>query len=252
MPARCCPAATARPAGALVVLSEPVEPWDVAAAHGRLPEGDWRLGTVRGATSTRARRRSAGRSPATASIATASATPGRAASRSPRTPPAGAAIVAEAICLARDLINTPAADLGPAELAEAVAARRGAVRRDLPDHGRRRSARRELSGDPRGRPGEPARAAAGRPHLGRGERAARDPGRQGRVLRYRRARPQDLVRHAADEEGHGRRRGDARPRPGDHGDEAAGPPAAADRRGREQRRRQRVPPGRRARARARA
>ena len=31
------------PAGALVVLSEPTEPWDVAAAHARLPEGDWRL-----------------------------------------------------------------------------------------------------------------------------------------------------------------------------------------------------------------
>ena len=233
------------PAGALVVLSEPAEPWDVAAAHARLPEGDWRL------------------APAEADLDASQAALGWALAsyrfdryRKRDTRPrrlavdedaAGrAAIVAEAVWLARDLINTPAADLGPAELAEAVAGRREAVRRDLPDHGRRRSAAGGLSGDLRGRPGEPARAARGRPRLGRCERAARHPGRQGRVLRYRRARPQELGRHAADEEGHGRRRGDARARPGDHGGEAAGPPAAPDRRGREQRRRQRLPPGRRA------
>jgi leucyl aminopeptidase len=107
------------PCGALVVLSEPMEPWDVAAAHARLPEGDWRLSPAEADLDPgqaalgwalasykfdRYRKRDA--KPRRLAIAE------DAASR--------AAIVAEAIWLARDLINTPAADLGPAELAEAV------------------------------------------------------------------------------------------------------------------------------------
>lgn len=108
------------PAGALVVLSEPAEPWDVAAAHVRLPEGDWRLAPSEGDFDP---------SPAALGWALASyrfdryrkrdAKPRRLAIAEDAA--AGAAIVAEAIGLARDLINTPAADLGPAELAEAVA-----------------------------------------------------------------------------------------------------------------------------------
>ena len=54
-----------------------------------------------------------------------------------------------------------------------------------------------------------------------------DLGRQGRVLRHRRSRPQNRLGHAADEKGHGRCRDRARPRPGDHGREAAGAAARA-------------------------
>jgi leucyl aminopeptidase len=107
------------PASALVVLSEPAEPWDVAAAHGRLPEGDWRLApfeagldpgqaalgwALAGYRFDRYRKRDAKQRRLAIDEETA----------------ARAAIVAEAIFLARDLINTPAADLGPAELADAV------------------------------------------------------------------------------------------------------------------------------------
>jgi leucyl aminopeptidase len=117
------------PAGALVVLSQPAEPWDVAAAHARLPEGDWRL------------------DPGEADLDASQAALGWALAsyrfdryRKRDTKPrrlaidadaAGrAGIVAEAVWLARDLINTPAADLGPAELADAaqtVATRFGAA-----------------------------------------------------------------------------------------------------------------------------
>ena len=48
-------------------------------------------------------------------------------------------------------------------------------------------------------------------------RAQGDAGRQGRVLRHRRARHQARQRHAADEEGHGRRRQRAGARPHGHG-----------------------------------
>lgn len=108
------------PAGALVLLSAPAEPWDVAAAYARLPAGDWRLapsdddqdlssGVLGWAMASyrfdryrkqgaRQRRLAVGQDAAAARATT----------------------VAEAIHLARDLINTPAADLGPAELASAV------------------------------------------------------------------------------------------------------------------------------------
>ena len=60
--------------------------------------------------------------------------------------------IAEGVTLARDLINTPANDMGPAELeaaARALAKRHGAkFRVDR----RRRSAEAELPADPRGRP----------------------------------------------------------------------------------------------------
>jgi leucyl aminopeptidase len=109
------------PAGALVVLSEPAEPWDVAAAHGRLPAGDWRLAPSEPDLDPE---------PAALGWALASyrydryrkhdAKPRRLAIEGDAALHAG--IVAEAIWLARDLINTPASDLGPAELAEAVQA----------------------------------------------------------------------------------------------------------------------------------
>ena len=155
-----------------MILSEPVEPWDFAALRGA-PAGR-RLAPASGrATRSSIRRRSAGRSPATASIATASATakPVRLVVEDAASGRARAEATAEAVYLARDLINTPASDLGPAELAEAaeaVATRFGAEFRTI--EGDRLLAE-NYPGDPRGRPGEPARAAADRADLGRGGRA---------------------------------------------------------------------------------
>jgi leucyl aminopeptidase len=116
------PGADGRPAGALVVLSEPAEPWDVAAAYPRLAAGSWRLAPFDadldlGAAALgwalasyrfeRYRKREARQLQLAVSEDAATA---RANS------------IAEAIHLARDLINTPASDLGPAELAEAIQA----------------------------------------------------------------------------------------------------------------------------------
>ncbi len=60
--------------------------------------------------------------------------------------------IVEGVTLARDLINTPANDMGPAQLEEAarkLAARHGA---DDQRHRRRRSVGAEFSADPRRRP----------------------------------------------------------------------------------------------------
>jgi leucyl aminopeptidase len=113
------------PSGALVVLSEPSEPWDVAAAHARLPAGDWRLEPSDPDLDP---------GPAALGWALASYRFDRYRKHDAKLrrlaigegAAARAAIVAEAIYLARDLINTPAADLGPAELADAV---QGAAKR---------------------------------------------------------------------------------------------------------------------------
>jgi leucyl aminopeptidase len=109
------------PDGALLLLSEPAEPWDFAALRDRLPAGDWRLegGAESSARGNAAlgwalasyrfdRYRKNGAKPVRLAVAL-----------EPAIERANA--VAEAIFRARDLINTPAADLGPAELAEAVA-----------------------------------------------------------------------------------------------------------------------------------
>ena len=70
--------------------------------------------------------------------------------------------IAEGVTLARDLINTPANDMGPAELeaaARALAKQHGAKVRS---HRRRRPAEAELSADPRRRPRRrPRRARRG-------------------------------------------------------------------------------------------
>jgi leucyl aminopeptidase len=121
-------------AGALLILSEPAEPWDFAALRGRLPAGDWRLqwqGSAREADQ------------AALGWALASyrfdryrkqpAKPVRLVVEGD-TPPRRAETTSEAVYLARDLINTPASDLGPAELAaaaEAVATRFGAEFRTI-------------------------------------------------------------------------------------------------------------------------
>ncbi len=102
------------------------------------------------------------------------------------------------------------------------------IRRRMQRGRRRRFAGRKLSGNSCRRPGRQPRPAARRPALGQARRPAGDAGRQGRVLRFRRSGPETGQRHAADEEGYGRRRD--RPRPGahDHAYRAAGAPAGAD------------------------
>jgi leucyl aminopeptidase len=123
------PASDGAVAGAVLVLSEPLEPWDFAGLRGRLPAGDWRLEW-------------AGPEPDTAQAALgwALASYRFERYRERQAKPVRLALeddaglrsseaLAEAVWLARDLINTPASDLGPDELAEAageVAARFGA------------------------------------------------------------------------------------------------------------------------------
>jgi len=128
------PGADGGPAAALLVQSEPAEPWDFAALRDRLPAGDWRLQAAGGELD-----------PGTAALGWALASYRferyrKNNSKSVRlavpADPAveGANTVAEAVYLARDLINTPAVDLGPAELAEAAAAtaaRHGATCRTI-------------------------------------------------------------------------------------------------------------------------
>jgi leucyl aminopeptidase len=107
------------PAGALVALSEPAQPWDVAASYAHLPEGAWRLEPFAPDFDD---------AQAAVGWALASYRFDRYRKRDHRTrrlalsenAAARATTVAEAVWLARDLINTPAADLGPAELAEVV------------------------------------------------------------------------------------------------------------------------------------
>ena len=110
------------PGGAAVlVASEPVEPWDAAALYAALPAGDWRLEDPGGLLS-----------PGHAGLGWALAAYRFTRYRTDETPqprlalPDGVAaqramVVAEATWQARDLINTPASDLGPAELEAAVA-----------------------------------------------------------------------------------------------------------------------------------
>jgi leucyl aminopeptidase len=127
------PGGDGSPAAALVVLSEPAEPWDLAAAHARLPEGAWRLAPFENDADPV----QAGLGWALAGYRFDRYRKGEVRSRRlaiDEQAAARASIVAEAIFLARDLINTPAADLGPAELADAVqsvAARFGATCRTM-------------------------------------------------------------------------------------------------------------------------
>ena len=152
--------------------------------------------------------------------------------------------IVEAVYLVRDLVNTPANDLGPAELA--AAARKLAAR-----HGAKISvvsgqcAQEELSAGERGGTGERTRAAARRSGLGQAEASEGHARRQGRRVRYRRPRYQARQRDAADEEGQGRRGAGTRARAHDHGREASDPAARHHPCGREFGLRHRVPAGRR-------
>ena len=93
--------------------------------------------------------------------------------------------IAENLFLARDLINTPANDMGPAELeaaARALAKKHGA--KFVGDQ--RRGAGEKLSPDRGGGAGSPRAPRLIELSLGQCERAAGDAGGQGRLLRYRR------------------------------------------------------------------
>ena len=101
--------------------------------------------------------------------------------------------MAEAIFLARDLINTPAADLGPAELADGRCGGGDAFWRRMSP----RSKATALLDQNYPAVYAVGQASARPPRvidLTWGEAGApqADAGRQGRVLRYRRPRPQDL------------------------------------------------------------
>ena len=92
--------------------------------------------------------------------------------------------LAEAVALVRDLVNTPAGDLGPAELEQAVRQVAGAGRSGSARHGRQRP-RRGLSADRRCRRGRPAERAPRLIELewGTPGPSARRDHRQGRLLR---------------------------------------------------------------------
>ena len=60
--------------------------------------------------------------------------------------------IAEGVTLARDLINTPANDMGPGRTGSRRPRARQAARREIPRHRRRRSAEAELSAHSRRRP----------------------------------------------------------------------------------------------------
>jgi leucyl aminopeptidase len=114
------PGAEGAPEGALLIASEPAEPWDFASLRARLPAGDWRLEGSGAAVP-------AGR--AALGWALASYRFERYRKREAKAVRLAVEAVdelriaeatAEAVWLARDLINTPASDLGPGELAEAA------------------------------------------------------------------------------------------------------------------------------------
>jgi leucyl aminopeptidase len=107
------------PVGALLVLSEPAEPWDFAALRDRLPAGDWRLDAADDNADAAAALGFALASYRFDRYRKEEAKPPRLAIAANRATER-ANTIAEAVFLARDLINTPAADLGPAELADAV------------------------------------------------------------------------------------------------------------------------------------
>ena len=112
------PGADGAPMGALLLLSEPAEPWDFAAVRERLPAGDWRLEPAADPHGVAA----LGWALASYRFDRYRRTEARRVRLAIAADPASERVdaIAQAVFLARDLINTPAADLGPAELAAAV------------------------------------------------------------------------------------------------------------------------------------
>ncbi len=85
--------------------------------------------------------------------------------------------IVEAVTLTRDLVNTPANDMGPAELEEAVRTLAARHRRGSQRGRRRRSAQREFSAHSRGRARLRSRPSADRHEMGRDRSSARNVGR---------------------------------------------------------------------------
>ena len=146
-----------------------------------------------------------------------------------RRPTSAAGWPRPATWMVRDLINTPANLLGPVELAD-FAVRWRASRRGSRDRRGRRAGEAYPTVAAVG--AARASAAGGDIPLARQHRACGAAGiavRQRRLFRYRRIRPETIRRHAADEEGHGRRRNGAGPGSDDHGGGPAGAARGADR-----------------------
>ncbi|HFD15362.1 MAG TPA: leucyl aminopeptidase family protein [Rhodospirillales bacterium] len=111
------PGGEGEPAGAVLILSDPPTLWDVAAAAEALPPRTFAVEDPEGLLDAEAVALGW-------ALASYRFTRYRRDDR-PRPllalrPPARARILAEAVFLARDLVNTPASDLGPAELADAA------------------------------------------------------------------------------------------------------------------------------------
>ena len=116
------PDADGAPGGALLLLSEPAEPWDCAALRDRLPAGDWRLEP--GGNKLDRGQAALGWALASYRFDRYRKTDRKLVRLAIPADPATerAEATAEAVWLARDLINTPASDLGPGELADAAQA----------------------------------------------------------------------------------------------------------------------------------
>jgi leucyl aminopeptidase len=107
---------------AVLTVADPAEPWDAAALEAALPAGDWRLDDPEGLLPPDR----AALGWALAAYRFARYRREEAAGRPRLVLPEGhgvacALLLADATWLARDLVNTPASDLGPAQLADAVA-----------------------------------------------------------------------------------------------------------------------------------
>jgi leucyl aminopeptidase len=114
------PGAEGAPEAALLIASVPAEPWDFASLRARLPAGDWRLegagaevpaghAALGWALASYRFERYRQREAKALRLVIEAAEEARIADAT-----------AAAVWLARDLINTPASDLGPGELADAA------------------------------------------------------------------------------------------------------------------------------------
>ena len=111
--------------------------------------------------------------------------------------------MAASLYLVRDLINTPASDMGPARTGRRGDGAGQGIQGEDQGRDRRRAVEAELSDGACGRARLGAGTAADRPVLGQGVQPEGHLGWQGRVFRFRRPRPETLRRDAADEKGYG-------------------------------------------------
>ena len=105
---------------AVLVLSEPAEPWDVAALYGTLPDGDWRLAPAGGAIGAGGSAVGWALGAYRFDVYRTSKPVDRRLVLPDDTASRRGQHIAEGVQLARDLINTPANDMGPEELEQSV------------------------------------------------------------------------------------------------------------------------------------